>query len=101
MLTLSSISTHPLLPPPSHLTSGLAEEGLYRKPGVLSKANKLLRDAIERGKVDQLDISDKYEWDTRTLASALKRYFSKQLGEPLLTFRHHQEFIDAASKYIN
>jgi len=75
---------------------GLEEEGLYRKPGVLSKANKLIKDALERGKIDQLDFSDEFEWDTKTLASAVKGYFGKQLGEPLLTFEFHEGFIEAA-----
>ena len=58
---------------------------------------KLIKDALERGKVDQLDFSDEFEWDTKTLASAVKGYFGKQLGEPLLTFGFHEGFIEAAS----
>ena len=80
----------------------MEEEGLYRKPGVLSKATKLVKDAIEKGKIDSLDFSDEYELDTKTIASAVKGYFSKQLGEPLLTFQLHEHFIEVSSesKYL-
>ena len=78
---------------------GLDEEGLYRKPGILSKATKLLKDCLEKGKLDKIDFTDEFEWDTKTIASAVKGYFSKHLGEPLLTFRLHTDFVEAASKY--
>lgn len=78
--------------------TGLEEEGLYRKPGVLSKANKLVKDCVERGKLDSLNLQDEFEWDTKTLASAVKGYFSKQLGEPLLTFDLHIQFVETASE---
>lgn len=81
------------------LSAGLDEEGLYRKPGILSKANKLVKDAIERGKVDSIELGDECEWDTKTIASAVKNFFGKQMGEPLLTFRLHRDFIEAASKW--
>ena len=74
------------------------EEGLYRKPGILSKANKLLKDCLEKGKLDKIDFLDEFEWDTKSIASAVKFYFSKHLGEPLLTFGLHSQFVDAASE---
>ena len=77
------------------------EEGLYRKPGILSKATRLVKDALERGKVDSIDLTDEFEWDTKTLASAVKNYFSKHLGAPLLTFDLHERFIEAASRSIS
>ena len=79
-------------------TAGLEEEGLYRKPGVLSKANRLVQDCVERGKVDSMNLRDEFEWDTKTIASAVKGYFSKYLGEPLLTFDLHISFVEAASE---
>jgi Rho GTPase-activating protein 10 len=75
---------------------GLEEEGLYRKPGVLSKATRLVKDSVERGKLESLNLRDEFEWDTKTIASAVKGYFSKHLGEPLLTFDLHMQFVDAA-----
>ena len=81
------------------LPSGLDEEGLYRKPGVISKSNRLVKECIEKGKTDQTNLSDEFEWDTKTIAGAVKYYLSKHLGEPLFTFAMHQQFIDAASKY--
>ncbi len=45
-----------------------------------------------------MDFTDMYEWDTKTLASAVKGYFGKQLGEPLLTYSLHVRFIEASSK---
>ena len=81
------------------LCLGLEEEGLYRKPGVLSKATKLVKDCVEKGKVDSINLRDPLEWDTKTIASAVKAYFSKHLGEPLLTFDLHVQFVEAASKW--
>ena len=78
------------------LPSGLSEEGLYRKPGVASKVNNLVKECIEKGKTDKINFS---EWDTKTLASAIKYYLGKHLGEPLFTFTMHQQLIDAASEY--
>ena len=80
--------------------SGLDEEGLYRKPGVQSKATKLVKDCVEKGKMDSIDLLDEYEWDTKTVASAVKAYFSKYLGEPLLTFDLHMQFVDASSELL-
>ena len=80
------------------MSAGLEEEGLYRKPGVLSKATRLVKDSVERGKLESLNLRDEFEWDTKTIASAVKGYFSKHLGEPLLTFDLHMQFVDAASE---
>ena len=88
-----------LTPLPQSLLQGLDEEGLYRKPGIVSRASKLLKDGLEKGRLDKIDFTDEYEWDTKTIASAVKGYFSKHLGEPLLTFALHSQFVEAASKY--
>ena len=67
---------------------------------MISKAKKLVKECIEKGKTDQINISDEFEWDTKTIASAIKYYLSKHLREPLFTFTMHQQFIDAASEYF-
>ncbi len=85
---------------PAPPCAGLDEEGLYRKPGVLSKATKLVKECIEKGKTHSMNMTDEFEWDTKTLASAVKMYLNKQLGEPLFTFVMHHQFIDAASELI-
>ena len=78
--------------------SGLEEEGIYRKPGIASKATKLYKDAIEKGKLNSINLSNEDELDTKTIASAVKGYLSKQLEEPLMTFAFHGKFIECASK---
>lgn len=75
---------------------GLDEEGLYRKPGIVSRATKLLKECMEKGKLDKIDFTDELEWDTKTVSSAVKGYFNKHLGEPLLTFALHSQFIESA-----
>ena len=77
---------------------GLEEEGIYRKPGIVSKATKLYKDAIEKGKLNSINLTSEEDWDTKTIASAVKGYLSKQLEEPLLTFALHSQFIECASK---
>ena len=75
------------------VSAGLEEEGIYRKPGVLSKAGALMKDCIgaytravlclekysfsllERGKLSKLSFDDEIEYDTKTVASAVKMYF--------------------------
>ena len=77
---------------------GLEDEGLYRKPGRIPKANKLYKDAIEKGKMDLIDLTSEVEWETLTLATAVKRYLGEYSQEPLLTFALHSRFIECASK---
>lgn len=81
-------------------SEGLDEEGLYRKPGIVSKQAKLLKECMEKGRLDKIDFTDEFEWDTKTIASAVKGYFSKHLGEPLLTFALHSQFIESASELV-
>jgi len=80
---------------------GLQEEGIYRKPGVLSKAGALMKDCIgtyvcvhmypiclfimfiselifhflEKGRLSKISLDDEIEYDTKTVASAVKMYF--------------------------
>jgi collagenase-like PrtC family protease len=77
---------------------GLEEEGIYRKPGIVSKATKLYKDAIEKGKLNSINLTSEEDWDTKTIASAVKGYLSKQLEEPILTFALHGQFVECASK---
>ena len=78
--------------------TGLDEEGLYRKPGIISKAKKLYKDAIEKGKLDSIDLTNEEDWGTKTIASAVKGYFGIQLEEPLMTFALYNQFINCGSK---
>lgn len=76
---------------------GLEEQGLYRIVGVNSKVNKLLTMVLDRRKADKLNLEDPYEWESKTLTSALKN-FLRNLPEPLMTYKLHDSFIEAASK---
>ncbi|PSN31567.1 hypothetical protein C0J52_15952 [Blattella germanica] len=76
---------------------GLEEQGLYRVVGVSSKVSKLLSMGLDRRKTDKLSaLDDPFEWESKTITSALKTYL-RNLPEPLMTFRYHNGFIAAAS----
>lgn len=76
---------------------GMEEEGIYRKPGVIAKCNKLVKDFVDRKlKVSEMDQLDEYEYDNKTISSAVRAYLGKQLCEPLMTFIRHEDFIAAA-----
>ncbi|KMQ91991.1 rho gtpase-activating protein 26 [Lasius niger] len=77
---------------------GLEEQGLYRVVGVASKVNKLLIMGLDKRKVDKLNLNDRFEWESKTITSALKTYL-RTLSEPLMTFRYYNSFITAASAY--
>ncbi|XP_037087857.1 rho GTPase-activating protein 26-like, partial [Pollicipes pollicipes] len=74
---------------------GLEEQGLYRVVGVNSKVTKLVQLGLSRHKLDKLPLDNVVEWETKTLTSAIKT-FLRSLPEPLMTFRLHHEFINAA-----
>ncbi|GBM17397.1 Rho GTPase-activating protein 26 [Araneus ventricosus] len=74
---------------------GLDDEGLYRLVGVSSKVNKLAQMALDRRKTEKVNLDDTDEWEIKTITSALKNYF-RNLPEPLMTFRLHSAFINAA-----
>ncbi len=61
-------------------------------------ANKLLKDCLKEGKLQEIDFSDNSHLDTITIASAMKRYFSQYLAEPILTYEFYGKFIEAGSK---
>jgi len=74
---------------------GLDDQGLYRKAGVSSKFTKLLNTGLDPKQLEKLDlISPETTWEINTITSAMKQYF-RNLSEPLLTFKHHSDFIQA------
>ena len=75
---------------------GLEEQGLYRVVGVASKVNNLL----DRRKInlDKLNLDDRFEWESKTITSALKTYL-RTLSEPVMTFQYYNSFIISASTY--
>jgi len=82
------------------LYAGLEEQGLYRVVGVSSKVSKLLTMGLDRRKADKLvALDDPFEWESKTITSSLKTYL-RNLPEPLMTFRYHNGFIVAASKFL-
>ncbi|XP_012269919.1 rho GTPase-activating protein Graf isoform X2 [Athalia rosae] len=76
---------------------GLNEQGLYRVVGVSSKVNKLLAMGLDRRKLDKFNLDDRFEWESKTITSALKTYL-RTLSEPLMTFRYYHSFIAAAKQ---
>lgn len=78
---------------------GLEDEGIYRKSGVGTKINKLLALGMDRKKTENIFIDEQYRdlMESNTIASALKTYL-RNLNEPLMTYRYHNGFIEAASK---
>ncbi|KAK2586500.1 hypothetical protein KPH14_011398 [Odynerus spinipes] len=78
---------------------GLEEQGLYRVVGVASKVNKLLAMGLDRRKLEKLSLEDRFEWESKTITSALKTYL-RTLSEPLMTFRYYNSFISAAKHEV-
>ncbi|XP_011256720.1 rho GTPase-activating protein 26 isoform X2 [Camponotus floridanus] len=76
---------------------GLEEQGLYRVVGVASKVTKLLTMGLDKRKVEKLNLNDRFEWESKTITSALKTYL-RTLSEPLMTFRYYNSFITAAKQ---
>ncbi|XP_012286877.1 rho GTPase-activating protein 26 [Orussus abietinus] len=76
---------------------GLEEQGLYRVVGVASKVNKLLAMGLDRRKLEKLNLDDRFEWESKTITSALKTYL-RTLSEPLMTFQYYDNFISAAKQ---
>lgn len=85
---------------------GLEEEGLYRIGGVNTKITKLLILGMDRNKTEKERLQFFYDeqhsdlLETKTIASALKHYL-RNLNEPLMTYRYHNGFIAAASKFCS
>ena len=77
---------------------GLTDQGLYRVGGVISKVKKLLNQALDPGPGEELpDMSDPKQWESKTLASAVKQYF-RDLSKPLMTYQLYNTFLEAVKK---
>ncbi|XP_067637566.1 rho GTPase-activating protein Graf isoform X2 [Eurosta solidaginis] len=78
---------------------GLEDEGIYRKSGVGTKISKLLTLGMDPKKADSVFSDEQYRdlMESNTIASALKTYL-RNLNEPLMTYRYHSGFIDAAKQ---
>lgn len=79
---------------------GLEDEGIYRKSGVGTKISKLLALGMDRKKAESVFTEEQYRdlMESNTIASALKTYL-RNLHDPLMTYRYHSNFIEAASKW--
>ena len=77
---------------------GLVEQGLYRVGGVVSKVKRLLNEALDPGPGQEMpDMSDPKQWESKTLASAIKQYF-RDLSKPLMTYQLYSNFLEAVKK---
>ena len=77
---------------------GLVEQGLYRVGGVVSKVKRLLNQALDPGPGEEMpDMSDPKQWESKTLASAIKQYF-RDLSKPLMTYQLYGNFLEAVKK---
>lgn len=79
---------------------GLEDEGIYRKSGVGTKIGKLLSMGLNISETEDIFTNEKYSdlIESNTIASALKMYL-RNLSEPLMTYRYHNDFIESASLY--
>lgn len=79
---------------------GLEDEGIYRKSGVGTKIGKLLTMGLNLSETEDIFTDEKYTdlIESNTIASALKMYL-RNLSEPLMTYRYHNDFIESASLY--
>ena len=74
---------------------GLTDQGLYRVGGVVSKVKKLLNVGLDPQSGDTpLALSDPKQWESKTIASAVKQYF-RDLNKPLMTHHLYTHFIEA------
>ncbi|XP_054727375.1 rho GTPase-activating protein Graf isoform X1 [Anastrepha obliqua] len=78
---------------------GLEDEGIYRKSGVGTKISKLLSLGMDHKKAECVFNDEQYRdlMESNTIASALKTYL-RNLNEPLMTYRYHSGFIEAAKQ---
>ncbi|KAK3555268.1 hypothetical protein QTP86_014871 [Hemibagrus guttatus] len=74
-------------------TRGIQTMGLYRIGGVNSKVQRLMTSVFAAKAPADMDL-DPDTWDNKTITSGLKNYL-RCLAEPLLTYRHHKDFIMA------
>ena len=77
---------------------GLKDKGLYRVGGVISKVKKLLDLALDPEPGEEVvDMTDPKQWESKTLASAVKQYF-RDLNKPLMTYQLYSSFLVAVKK---
>uniref|UniRef100_A0AAR2LJM7 Rho GTPase-activating protein 42 n=1 Tax=Pygocentrus nattereri TaxID=42514 RepID=A0AAR2LJM7_PYGNA len=72
---------------------GINTMGLYRIGGVNSKVQKLMTTVFSPKAPADMDL-DPDTWDNKTITSGLKNYL-RCLSEPLMTYRLHEDFIQA------
>ncbi|KAL6479296.1 hypothetical protein MHYP_G00127290 [Metynnis hypsauchen] len=72
---------------------GISTMGLYRIGGVNSKVQKLMTTVFSPKAPADMDL-DPDTWDNKTITSGLKNYL-RCLSEPLMTYRLHEDFIQA------
>ena len=76
---------------------GLNDQGLYRVGGVVSKVKKLLNEGLIATPNEKLDLSDPKQWESKTIASAVKQYF-RDLNKPLMTHTLYVNFVESVKK---
>ena len=62
---------------------GLEVQGMYRVLGVASKVTKLMTMGLDRRRVEQLNLQDNIEWETKTVTSAIKTFLRNLPGNNL------------------
>ena len=60
---------------------GLEDQGMYRVVGVASKVTKLMTTGLDKRRIDQLNLEDNIEWETKTITSAIKTFLRNLPGE--------------------
>ena len=78
--------------------AGMDYEGIYRKSGGTSQL-KLITTLFERGQPFDLDDQSRFN-DISAVTSVLKNYF-RELPDPLLTFEHHEQFVNAVTAKVD
>jgi hypothetical protein len=73
---------------------GLTDQGLYRVGGVVSKVKNLLNEGLIGAGDKAFDLSDPKQWESKTIASAVKQYF-RDLNKPLTTHTLYGSFVEA------
>lgn len=75
----------------------LNDQGLYRVGGVVSKVKRLLNEGLDPqlyNESEPIDLSDPKQWESKTIASAVKQYF-RDLSKPLMTHQLYSGFLEA------
>ena len=67
---------------------GLEDQGMYRVVGVASKVTKLMTTGLDKRRIDQLNLEDNIEWETKTVTSAIKTFLRNLPGNIILSASH-------------